>query len=464
MLRNPRNRAVNKLGEALDRDVMNPERMAANLRKMGPDSTMADAGGENVLSLADATVQTPGKTRNQAISMLNSRQLGKTGRTMDALSDSIGDEKNFYTVLDNITASLKNKSSPLYREAFDSNQDMSSKLIDRILDTPAGVKALQGARVRMQNKMALMAKPDADLTEQMRFLASIDKMDKVPVGVSQGLKLRTLDFVKQEMDDMISSLEKQVRSGTARRGEVTDLRNLKNSMLKEMDDLDATGGKYSDARKVYAGDARNKQALENGRNFLKDDAEITEKLLSSMSDAERENFRAGAMRAIRDKIESSPEGADVYKRIFGNETIKKKLRTLFPDSRTYANFARKIKTEAQFHKTRAKVTGGSATLNRAMNEVDIGVNPNETSGAVLSWRYALARALMKRLQGRAGITAPVRDELGGILFNKSPSENQKIIAELLKKSSAQIPQSQGSITGSLLGKTTAMSSSRGGRE
>jgi len=450
--RPPIERATRKLSEALRRDIMEPEKLASNLRKMGPQATIADAGGENVLGLADAALQAPGISRNQALAMLSRRQLGKTGRTMDALSDSIGDEKNFYAVLDDITANLKSKSSPLYKEAFDSNMDMSSRLIDRLLKTPIGKKAFAGARERMENKMAMLGKPEAELTEQMRFLSSIDRMDKIPMGVSKGLKLRTLDFIKQELDDTVTRTKKLYLRGDARKGEYLDALDIKNKFVKELDSLDVSGGKYARARKIYAGDAQNREALENGRNFFKDDAEITEKLLSSMSQAERENFRAGAMRAVRDKIESAPEGGDVYKRIFGNETIKKKLRTIFPDSRSYASFARKIKTEADFFKTRARVTGGGAQQLRSAQEVDIGIDPEYTAGAVLSPWYATARAGMRLLQNRGGLPEDVRNELGGMLFEQSPQIQRKILSDLLKGRTPPSKSDWGISTGSVLSK------------
>ena len=442
-LSSPYRRATNKLAEALRRDVITPEKVGANLRKMGPNATIADASGENVLGLADAAVQTPGRTRNQAIASLSGRQAGQHGRVMDSLIDNIGDEKNFYKALDDIGESLNTKASPLYKEAFSANQDMSSKVIDRILKTPAGRKALAGARERMGNKMALMGKADKELSEQARFLASIEKMDVMPDGVSQGMKLRTMDFIKQEMDDLITMVKKQVGTGKARRGEYADLIALKKKLVKEMDSLDVTGkagpnslkpegGAYARARKVYAGDAANKDALTSGRAFLKEDAEITRDMISKMTGSEKEYFKAGAMRAIRDKIESAPDSADAYKRIFGNETMRKKLRSIFPDNKTYAKFARTMKTESQFNKTRAAVTGNSATARRLAQQSDLAIDPEYLSGAVLSPTYATARAGVRKLQNQLGLPEDVINEIGPMLFSKDQATQQKIIIDLLR--------------------------------
>lgn len=458
-----KSRALSKLDEALGRDTITPEKLAANLRKMGPDATLADAAGENVLGLADAAVQTPGQTRNQAIAALNRRQAGQRTRVMDSLTDTVGDEKNFYKMLDDIGESLNTKSAPLYGEAFQANQDMTSKVIDRILKTPAGRKALAGARERMQNKMATMGQVDKELTEQLRFLQSIDKMEKVTIGgmkdigVSSGLKLRTLDFIKQEMDDMINSTKRLLATGKARRGEYSDLIALKNKLVKELDDLDVTaragprslkpeGGAYARARKVYAGDAKNKQALENGRKFFREDVEITQDMLSKMADSEKEYFRGGAMRAIRDKIESAPDSSDAYKRIFNNVTIRKKIRSLFPDNKSYAQFARLMKTESIFYKTRATVTGGSQTAKRLAQEADLGIDKELMSGAVLSPEYATARAGIRTLQKKLGLPEEVMNELGPMLFSNDPNVQRKILADLLRKGTPSLQSTRGQLS------------------
>ena len=152
--------------------------------------------------------------------------------------------------------------SPIYQEAFAANKDVASNAIDRILLTPAGKEALAIARERMQNRMSLMATPDPELTEQMRLMAEVGKMEKVPIGVSKGLKLQTLDLVKQSMDDMIAAAQKAAEAGQGRSGVAGEIRALKNGLLAELDRLDATakagpvamkadGGLYAKARKIY---------------------------------------------------------------------------------------------------------------------------------------------------------------------------------------------------------------------
>lgn len=158
-----------------------------------------------------------------------------------------------------ITRELSGKAGPLYDEAFKANRSIGSKTIDKILATPEGQTAVAEARRNMQNEMSLMAFPDPDLTEAMRSLESVGKMDYQEGGVAAGLRLQSLDYVKRAFDDTI---RKAMRSGDM--GEVRRIENLRSGLVKELDKLDITGiagpnslkaegGKYAQARGVYSG-------------------------------------------------------------------------------------------------------------------------------------------------------------------------------------------------------------------
>ncbi len=147
---------------------------------------------------------------------------------------------------------------PHYDVAFATNQSIDSPMISRILKTPAGQKALGWARQRVANKMELMGKPDPELTAIGRELEALGKMDVPKEGIARGLKLKTLDLIKQGLDDEIGAIKKQVSQGNARQGEFGDLVNLKNKFVAELDELDATevfkGKKsYARARSIWSG-------------------------------------------------------------------------------------------------------------------------------------------------------------------------------------------------------------------
>lgn len=169
---------------------------------------------------------------------------------------------------------------PLYKEAFAANQSVDSPEIDLILKTPAGRKALTDAATIMQNDRAFMALPDPEKTALVNELVSIGKMKdpETGVGVATGLKMRSLDYVKQALDTEYKALSRAGRDGEAR-----PIKDLARALRIEMDRLDITQtatpvrnagrftgeittgpGKYAQARSAFAGESPNVTSLEKG--------------------------------------------------------------------------------------------------------------------------------------------------------------------------------------------------------
>jgi hypothetical protein len=167
---------------------------------------------------------------------------------------------------DVVEAGLKERSaeaSAAYKLAYDANKDMASPLLSRILKTTHGKQALEMARVEMDDKMKLMGVPDAELTQQMRVLADIGRMDRVSPGVSQGLKLETWDLVKRKLYDIEQTMINQVTGKpTSAGGAVKRLRQKLTAELDKLDKSKIAGpnstypgpGAYQKARMAY-GDA-----------------------------------------------------------------------------------------------------------------------------------------------------------------------------------------------------------------
>ncbi len=409
--RAPRSRASRKLAQALRRDSLTPEQVQARMRKMGPQATIADAGGENVLGLAEVSGQMPGQARNRAVAMLNRRQTGQQGRVMDALTDTLGDESDFYQTLKRIGQEKRANAAPLYKQAYDVDVPYTDKLQD-LTKRPSVQKA-------MRNALKQAADEGEDIAPAFR----------IKNGEVEGLEqpsMKTWDYVKRGLDEVIESNTDEFGKVNAAGRRAA---NIKREMLDELDEINPT---YKQARQVFADDAANESALKMGRQFIRKDAEITQDALNKMSEAEREYFRAGAIRAIRDKIEAAADTNDAYKRIFNNPGIRKKLESLFPDKRSFAQFARQMQNESAFYRTRGTVTGNSATARRLAQQSDLNVDSEFMSGAVLSPEYALARTGLRSLQNRMGIPEDVAEELAPMLFSQDAATQQKALSAALR--------------------------------
>ena len=76
-------------------------------------------------------------------------------------------------------------------------------------------------------------------------------------------------------------------------------------------------------------------------------------------------------RAIQDKISGAQDGADVTRRIFGNDLIRKKIAAAFNDPAAFDKFQQQMEAENQFAQTRNAVLKGSQTARRLAGQADM---------------------------------------------------------------------------------------------
>jgi Transglycosylase SLT domain len=244
-----------------------------------------------------------------------------------------------------------------YDTAFSANKDVASPTINRILKTDAGKKALGYAADRMNAKMALMGVPDPELAQQASLAG-----DYAGGGISSGLKLQTLDYVKRGLDEQA---QKAFLSGD--KGLASDITAQKKSLVNEMDSLDVTAkkgklGSYALARQTYATGAQVKDALEQGRNFMKQDPEEIAQFFkdSEIPNPQKAAYAAGARRALQDKIDNMRETANPVASLW-KPALQKRLEPMFPDKKSYDAFAQHMEHEMTMHRTNQRLVTGSDT-------------------------------------------------------------------------------------------------------
>ena len=259
----PRVGALRKLGEAITRDEMTPSRVRARLQNLGPQGTLTDAGGENVLSLGRAVSGSPGVARNRAITTFNQRAAGEGDRIAKIVSSRLSPD-DFYAAEEGFVKALRTKAAPLYQEAYQQNQSIMTPPLKRLLQSRHTQRALRETVTIVEAERASGASKylgaiDDELTQAARFAREVGKMDRRNVpreGLAKGFSLETWDQIKRGFDSLLES--------KTYRNEITQRLNQKGRAVNEMrvrllKELDkATGGEksiYAQARKIYAGDA-----------------------------------------------------------------------------------------------------------------------------------------------------------------------------------------------------------------
>jgi hypothetical protein len=386
--------AGRELAKLTGMDSLTPDAIETNRAAMGPSANFVDAagtqdpnsgvwlGGKNVYRAADALANQPGATQDLAERVMKPRAAQAGIDLSDSIQNHLAPNgADFYDTLDTLSEKQANEASPYFQNAFKANQSVSDPRLDRILQTPAGQDAMDYARTRMGNKLARMAVPDPELTAQYNDLVAAGKMEpgQSPGGVASGLKLQTHDLIRQNLGEQLAQKRLQVAMGNARPSEASDLADLYGDYRQALIDNDVTaqagpnslkadGGDYEKGLKAFAGPAQLKDAMQQGRDFMSGDRELTAKDFAKLTPSEQDAFRLGAARTVQGSIEQTGTVPKSLQNILNPASKQRKLmQTIFPN---FDNFLGDVATKARQAQS-ARMISGSDTGARIANQADL---------------------------------------------------------------------------------------------
>lgn len=386
--------------------------------------------------LAEGANQFP-SAANATKEYFDDRVGGSGTRIKQKITNYVSPKTNYMDELDNIVSSGRKAAAPFYQQAYTENPSIASPKIDRILSTPAGKNALSEASKDIQNEMSLAAKPDPELTQIAGEIAQREGTDIPEGGVASGLKLKTLDYVKRSFDRNYSMAK---RAGDM--GEMKRISDLKNGLVSEVDSLDKSGA-YAKARQVSGDYLSNSDALEAGRNFMKDDIEQIQRKFSDYGRTEKESYRAGVAKAIRDQIDNTPDGYNVSK-LFNKTATRDKLSTVL-NPKDYDNLLGYVKQEDNIFKLRNQISNNSRTKIRdiAAQEFDNDTLNNIQEIAQKGWKdTAIDRTFGFLKKIGSGLSDKTAGEVADILYETDPQKKYQILQNLRQTSIAAKSQLQ----------------------
>jgi hypothetical protein len=183
--------------------------------------------------------------------------------------------------------------------------------------------------------------------------------------------VRRFDAAKKQLDDMIE---------TAGRGGERNLQRqlieFKDSLLERVHE----GGRnpvYQQAREAWGSAAERRDAIELGRNALRDDSDVTLEAFNELSSGNQALFRVGVVEGARRMMSSKRPGDDLT-RIFQQFRVQELMNGIIPRSQrstaTFANRAQRFGEvqgrEAGMVQTRNKVLGNSETATRVQDDAE----------------------------------------------------------------------------------------------
>jgi len=386
--------ALRKVAEAMERDGFTPEQALQRIDELGPEAALLDVG-PNSRALTFTAAGRPGKGKTRIAEMIRDRQEGvrdpRTGRLKGGQIARIENHinrlvpENFFDQRQQL-ANI-NESAALYKNAYAQNQFVESRVINRILKTPAGRQAMSNARTTLQNLQTNLSRIDPELTAQAKEAGIITGK-----GVGRGLKLEFLDQVKRELFDLETLAKTSIGKPTSRSRSISELRV---NLTKELDNVDVTaqagpgslkieGGDYARARLLAGDKLANQEALERGAEFMSKakfgSPEELQIALNEMTPEMRHLFRVGAAQALKAKIGDTVSRADATKKLLDIPALEQKIQTAFGDQKLFANYTKFLENEKELFRAVTDVLSNSKTAERLLAAEDSLIDP----GALLA--------------------------------------------------------------------------------
>lgn len=415
--------ARRRVAQAMLRDGVSPDQIAARMSKLGDDSVIAEAAGMNTRDLLDTMATLPGRTKNMTEELIRTRQAGRGQRIAEAAGKQLSPSgERLASTVENLITERSVNATPLYDQLKQLTVSVDKETVD-ILNAAKKLGAFSNAQT-----IATALRQPFTLTDLK--------------GVTQAA-MPDLDMVKRGLDDLIES-PKAVNS----KGQYTEFGRavvkLKNDLLSKLDDAttDTETGKsiYKSARDAFAGPSALISSAELGRTIFNKDADFIADKIKGMSQSELEAFRVGAFENLR-SIAGTQSGQTRLLNMWKEPATQEKLKQIFPSERAYREFASDIAAEAR-KKGLESVGRGSQTAGREARMEDVGIETLKDMGALAAASKSMdINSLLNMLQGgmkRTVVPEPIRNQIGQILTSRATSGDElrmlrEVIADIERK-------------------------------
>lgn len=373
--------AYNKVESAIRKDYPQDYEQIMRALQSG-DLAIADLPGENITSLAKGAAQYP-SGKKAADEFFDNRVGGSPDRVRASLSRNLSSMGDYYATVDDIVAKGQAKAKPIYDQAYKETIDNGAD----IFNAPEVQQAIAKARAKFPSE--LKDAPDNSV--------------------------KVLDYAKRVLDDEIDMAQRAGEKNLARSRTL-----IKKELLNE---IDAASPNYAKARATSGDYLSLQSAMEQGRDFMKTDPELVAKSFKAMSDVEKDAYKNGVVKAIRDTVDNTADGRNPYNAIFGKGAQQQRLMKIL-SPKEYDELKLDLQAENRLFKMRNEVLGGSPT----------------TSKAIAAGQFAEGMAPVLEAAAGGGIANVGRSVmLGSIkkMFDGLSDKRAGIVADLLYETSPQ---------------------------
>jgi hypothetical protein len=313
----------------------------------GDDTALVDTLGIQGEKMARAAANVPeGQGPVIADEFVQTRVGGRGGRLQKA-ADTLAPNQ-YAELLETLSAKMSKDAKPLYDEAFAPVSDLEGKVfaqwddrLQRFLDEPE-IQQGMATGIRIQRKESVAR--DLPFNFKEFAVKGFDENGNLIIGGTPNL--RAMDAAKRGLDQTINAAKDDF-GNIKWTPDLKATEELRKALVAKLDDIttDQSGRSvYKEARAAYAGPASLDDAARMGRKFIQGDEEVSAKAVAAMSEGEREAFRVGSRRQISQIINDDTQTA-LTKFAPKKVTFWNKLRTVFPDEKSFNIFAADVEKE-----------------------------------------------------------------------------------------------------------------------
>lgn len=348
--------AAEQVTRELARDGLTPADAQRRLREMGPDAMLLDLG-ENVSGGAEAVANQPGAGQRALRERIAERTAGAPQRIATAADAALGPQRNVAETVDDLVARRAAESGPAYARALSRHVPWNNRL-QAFLDDPISRRGLrQGIEIQRLESLARnepFNPRDFNITD---FDAAGDPI------ITGTPNMRTLNVIKKGLDDMIESYRDPVTNRLALDERGRAIGEVQRAFLSELDRINPD---YAEARRLWAGPTRVRDALGLGQDVFNRSVRPDQlrQRLAAMTDDEREAFRIGARDQLEEVMGTARRDAAAARGMFEQGWNREKLALVLGNEQGAEDFLSALGRETGFAVRGAQVTGGNATARR----------------------------------------------------------------------------------------------------
>jgi len=277
----------------------------------GPGGVLADALGLRGQRLARGAVNVPGEGSQLGDDFVNARVRGRGARLQTAADEIAPNE--FHPTIDRVSGEQRVAAKPLYEEAFAPVSDPAGRMyapwdqrLQNFLDDPI-IKQGMAKGIRTQQLEALA--DDVPFNFKEYAVKGFDDAGEIVIDGTPNL--RSMDAAKRGIDEILEGYRDKTTGKLVLDDMGRAIEEVRKALVAKLDDITTIDGRsaYAEARASWAGPAQMKDAAWKGRDFMKGDVEVTEKIFKGMSPAEQDMFKLGMRREVSQMINTDTQSA-----------------------------------------------------------------------------------------------------------------------------------------------------------